>query len=377
MLKEQAKSPDLVLLAAVAAILVLGVLILSSASAQFSQSKYDDSYYLISHQLLMGILPGLVLGAAAYKIPLNFLRKSALYLLLGSIVLLTLIFIPGIGFSAGGAQRWIHIGFATLQPSEVLKPVFIIYLASWLASRFGDKNPLKKVTKQGFAGTLLAFLMVVGLIGILLIKQPDLSTFGIVVVSAFAMYFLAGTPLRHTVFMGALGLALLAALVLFEPYRLERLTSWLSPESDPLGKSFQSSQALIIVGSGGIFGQGLGSSSSKYTVLPELIGDSVFAPYAHEIGFTGCLLLVALFGIFAWRGFLIARASKEKFEYLIVCGIVVWICLQSMINISSTAGLIPLSGVPLPFVSYGGTAIAMELAAVGLVLNISRYGKQD
>jgi cell division protein FtsW len=213
------------------------------------------------------------------------------------------------------------------------------------------------------------------LIGALLVKQPDLSTFGIVALVAFGMYFLAGTPLKHTVFMVVLGLALLAALVVFEPYRLERFSSWLSPESDPLGKSFQSSQALIIVGSGGAFGQGLGSSSSKYTILPELIGDSVFAPYAHEIGFAGCFLLMALFSVFAWRGFLIARLSKGKFEYLVVCGIVIWICLQSMINIASTARLIPLSGVPLPFMSYGGTAIAMELAAVGLLLNISRQGR--
>ena len=376
MIKDQLKNPDFVLLASVAAIMVLGVLILSSASALLSQSKYHDSYYLIRHQLMMGILPGLILALAAYKVPLNFLRKVAPYLLLASVVLLVLIFVPSLGFSAGGAQRWIHLGFVTLQPSEVLKPIFIIYLASWLATRVGDINAFKKTVQKDFSSTLAAFLVVISLIGALLIKQPDLSTFGIVALVAIAMYFLAGTPLKHTVFIGIAGLSLLAALVAYEPYRFERFASWLSPESDPLGKSFQSSQALIIVGSGGALGQGLGSSSSKYTLLPELIGDSVFAPFAHEIGFAGCLLLMALFLVFAWRGLLIARQSRGKFEYLVACGIVIWICLQSIINISSTARLIPLSGVPLPFVSYGGTAIAMELAAVGLLLNISRQGRQ-
>jgi len=375
MVKDQTKSPDFFLLAAISAIMVLGVLILSSASALFSQSQYQDSYYLIRHQLVMGVLPGMILAVIAYKIPLIWLRKMAPFMLLGSVFLLIMIFIPGIGFSAGGAQRWIHLGFATIQPSEVLKPVFIIYLASWLAARFDDSKSYKKTVKKNFGSTFAAFLMVVSLIGALLIKQPDLSTFGIVALVAFGMYFLAGTPFRHSLFMIVAGVLLLTALVAFEPYRLERLSSWLSPQTDPLGKSFQSNQALIIVGSGGAFGQGLGSSSSKYTLLPELIGDSVFAPYSHEIGFVGCFLLMALFVLFAWRGFLIARLSRDKFENLIVSGIVIWICLQSVINISSTTGLIPLSGVPLPFISYGGTAVAMELAAIGLILNISRQGR--
>lgn len=374
MVKEQTKNPDLVFLATVAAITVLGILILSSASALLSQSENHDSYYIIKHQLVVGILPGLVLGLIGYKIPLEFLRKIAPILLLGAMALLVMIFIPGIGFSAGGAQRWINLGVTTVQPSEVLKPIFIIYLASWLAARMGDSSSSRKGAKYNLGSTLGVFLAVVGIIGILLIKQPDLSTFGIVALVAVGMYFLAGTPLKHTFLIVLTGILLLAGLVLFEPYRLERFSSWLSPESDPLGKSFQANQALIIVGSGGLFGQGLGSSSSKYTILPELIGDSIFAPYAHEIGFAGCVLLLALFIIFTWRGFLIARNSAGKFEYLVTSGIMIWICLQSIINISSTARLIPLSGVPLPFISQGGTAIAMELAAVGLILNISRYG---
>jgi len=372
MTKEQLKNPDFILLAAVATAAVLGVLILSSASALLSQSKYHDSYYLIRHQFMLGIIPGLIAAVAAYKVPMGYLRKGAPFLLLVSVLLLLLIFVPGIGFSSGGAQRWIHLGFATVQPSEVLKPIFIVYLASWLSSRMtGDAR--RRNDKKEFSATLGAFLLVMGSIGILLIKQPDLSTFGIVALTAFSMYFLAGTPLKHTFFMIIAGAALLLALVYFEPYRFERFSSWLSPESDPLGKSFQANQAMILVGSGGGFGQGFGSSSSKYNILPELIGDSVFAPYAQEVGFAGCLLLVGIFAVFAWRGFRVARLTQDKFEGLIASGITVWITLQAIINISSTLRIIPLSGVPLPFISYGGTAIAMELVAVGLLLNISRH----
>jgi cell division protein FtsW len=277
-----------------------------------------------------------------------------------------------VGVSLGGAQRWVYFGLTTVQPSEILKPIFIVYLASWLASRFSGGFG-KRGARKEFGQNLAAFLGVVGIIGFLLVKQPDLSTFGIIALTAFAMYFLADTPLRHTFFMVAVGAAMLLALVYFEPYRLVRLSSWLAPESDPMGTSFQANQALVIAGSGGAFGQGYGSSSSKYNLLPELIGDSVFAPFAQEVGFVGCVLLVAIFAVFAWRGFRIARLSPGKFEYLTASGVTVWITLQALINIFSTLRLIPLSGVPLSFISYGGTAIAMELVAVGLLLNISRH----
>jgi cell division protein FtsW len=374
MIKEQSKNPDFILLGAVATAVILGVLILSSASALLSQSKYQDSYYLIRHQLLLGIIPGLIAAAIAYKFPIDFLRKGAIFFLLTSVVLLLMIFVPHIGFSSGGAQRWVHLGFATVQPSEILKPIFIIYLASWLASRISRAAGRRNAKPESeFGNTLWAFLVLVGFIGFLLIKQPDLSTFGIVALTAFAMYFFADTPLKHTFFMIAVGGAILLALVYFEPYRLERFSSWMSPASDPLGKSFQANQALILSGSGSLFGEGFGSSSSKSSMLPEMIGDSVFAPYAQEVGFAGCILLVAIFAVFAWRGFRVARLSGDKFEYLVACGITVWITLQALINMSSTLRLIPLSGVPLPFISYGGTAVAMELAAVGLLLNISRH----
>ncbi len=374
MTREQRLKPDLIMLAAVAAAVVLGVMILSSASALLSQSKYHDSYYLIRHQIMMGILPGIVAGIAAYKIPLKLWRKLAPFFLLACVLFLVSVFIPGVGFSAGGAQRWINLGVATVQPSELLKLAFIVYLASWLASR-SERRSDKKKSGQMFGDTLAAFLLVVGVIGFLLIKQPDLSTFGVIALTAFIMYFLSGTPLKHSFFMVLAGIALLALLVCSESYRLDRLSSWLSPESDPLGKNFQSKQAMMLVGSGDVFGQGMGASSQKYSLLPELIGDSIFAPYAHEFGLVGGMALIAIFAVFAWRGFIIAKKSQNKFQYLAAFGITFWIVLQAMINISATIGLLPLSGIPLPFISYGGTAIAIELIAAGFLLNISRQPK--
>jgi cell division protein FtsW len=369
--QEQTRKPDFVLLAVVVIVLLLGAMILSSASAMMAQVKYGDSYYLIRHQLIFGILPGLLAGFLAYKIPLSYIRKLAPPLLLISIVLLFLVFVPGFGFAAGGAKRWIHLGFATIQPAEILKPVFILYLASWLASRTERKLPGKN-SKQEFQNTLAAFIIVMGLIGFLLLKQPDMSTFGIVALTAGVMYFLAGTPIKHSLFIIFAGLLSLAVLVWLAPYRADRLISWLSPESDPLGKGYQSGQALIVVGSGGIFGQGFGASSEKYTFLPELIGDSIFAPYAHELGFAGSAALIGIFAVFAWRGFAIVRRSRNKFESLAAAGITFWITVQAIINIAAAARMVPLGGIPLPFISYGGTAMIVELAAVGLLLNISR-----
>ncbi|HOX30473.1 MAG TPA: putative lipid II flippase FtsW [Candidatus Paceibacterota bacterium] len=370
MMKVENKVPDYFLLIAVISLLVIGVLILSSASAILSQAKFHNSYYLLVHQITNGIIPGLILGTVAYFMSLEKIRKVAPVCLLGTIVLMALVFVPGIGFSAGGAQRWLNFGTFTVQPSEILKPVFILYLASWLASK--TEKSQKKIAKKGFSETLMGFMAVVGLVGVFLIFQPDISTFGIITLTALCMYFLSGTPLKHTaliVFLGAIGLL---ALVALEPYRFDRLMSWLSPEMDPMGNNFQPNQALITVGSGGIFGQGFGASSQKAAHIPELIGDSVFAPYALEMGFVGCAVLIFLFSFFIWRGFKIAKFTEDKFSRLVVSGITFWIALQSLINIASTSRLIPLSGVPLPFISYGGTALMAELVAVGIMLNISK-----
>lgn len=377
MVKSRLRNPDFFLLAATGAILVFGILILSSASAQFSQLKFHNSFYLLQHQILMGIIPGLILGLIAYIIPIDKIRSLAPLLLLATVVLLVMVFIPGLGVQAGGAQRWVDLGFTSIQPSEILKLTFTLYLASWLSSRLEKNERARDGKKRGFSSTFWAFLIVVGIVGLFLILQPDISTFGIIALTALCMYFVSDTPLRHTFFIICLGVAALLMLVVVEPYRFDRFHAWMSPESDPMGKSFQSNQALIIVGSGGIFGQGFGSSSSKYAILPELIGDSIFAPYAQETGFVGCVMVISLFAFIVWRGFRISQKSEDNFSRLAAVGICFWIAFQSFINMASTARLIPLSGVPLPFMSYGGTAMMVELAAIGLLMNISRHRSYD
>lgn len=371
MIKDQAKKPDYVLLVITSALVIAGVLILSSASAVSSQAKFDNSYYLLTHQITNGIIPGLVAGLVAYCLGMERLRKLAPFLLLCTIVLLALVFFPGLGFKAGGAQRWVNIGIATVQPSEILKLTFVLYLASWLASKT-EKISVKKNKKKEFTQTLWGFLVVIGLIGVFLIAQPDISTFGIIATTAVCMYFLADTPIKHAFFIVAMGVICLLALIWLAPYRMDRFMAWLFPEIDPMGDSFQPNQALITAGSGGMFGQGFGASSQMAAHIPELIGDSVFAPYALETGFAGCSIIVALFVFFIWRSFRTAKLSEDKFSRLAVLGYTFWIAIQAFINISSTIRLIPLSGVPLPFISYGGTAMAVELAAVGIILCVSR-----
>ena len=314
----------------------------------------------------------MALAVVGYKIGSETIRKMAPLLLLLTLILMALVFVPGLGFRAGGAQRWINIGSVTLQPSEFLKLTFILYLASWLTAKTESAGG-KKNKKKEFGETLLPFFVVVGAVGVFLIAQPDISTFGIIGLTAFILYFFSDTPLRHSFLTVAIGAICLMALVWLEPYRVDRFMSWLFPEMDPMGSSFQPNQALITAGSGGAFGQGFGSSSLTAAHIPELIGDSIFAPYAMETGFAGCLILVLLFGFFFWRGFRIAKQTEDKFTRLTALGITFWIAVQTFINISSTIRLIPLSGVPLPFVSYGGSAILAELAAVGILLNASRH----
>jgi cell division protein FtsW len=375
MIKEEAKTPDYFLLLTVLSILVIGVLILSSASAVLSQAKFQNSYYLLIHQIVNGIVPGLVIGFIAYKMGLEKIRKFAPLCLLAVIILMALVFIPGIGFSAGGAQRWIKLGTFSLQPSEILKLSFILYLASWLASKT-EKASSKRNSKKGFGETFSGFIVVLGLVSVFLIFQPDISTLGIIACTSLCLYFLSGTPFKHTVLIVVMGAICLLGLVALEPYRLDRLKAWMSPEMDPMGQNFQPNQALITVGSGGAFGQGFGASSQKAAYLPELIGDSVFAPFALEMGFAGSVVLMLLFLFFVWRGFSIAKKTEDKFSRLAVLGITFWIAIQAVINIASTSRIIPLSGVPLPFISYGGTALMAELIAVGIMLNISKRSRQ-
>ena len=368
--------PDYFLLGIIVALVILGVLILASVSASFSQEKTGSPYSILLHQLIYGLIPGLILGFIAFRMPLSFFKKWAFLLILINIFLLALVFAPKIGMTLGGASRWLNLGIISFQPSELLKIIFILYLAAWLSRRNSSSaSAVSKKTEYGRnfnEKSFLPFLIVIGIVSLILILQPDISTLGIIVLTALAMYFIAYTPIWQTFFIVLAGIGGLIALVKFEPYRFNRLLVFLKPGTDPMGIGYQMKQVLITVGSGGIWGVGLGMSHQKFGFLPQSIGDSIFAIFAEETGFIGALILIFLFLIFAWRGFIVAKNAKDKFSQLLVSGITAWITLQALINIGSMTGLLPLTGIPLPFISYGGTALAVELAAMGILLNISR-----
>jgi len=355
----------------VAALLILGILVLVSISAVFSQEKFGKTTYYLSHQIIYGLFLGILLGFIAFKIPLSWFRKWAWPLVLLNLILMILVFIPGIGVVSGGAPRWLNLGFVSFQPSEFLKLSFILYLSAWLVRRT-KKNPHKK---NGDGFTLIPFLIVVGVIAFLLSCQSDISTLGVIIGVALLMYFSVITPLWHIILIVLIFSGGILVLIENASYRIKRILVFLGVENDPMGIGYQIKQALITVGSGGIFGLGLGRSK-QIGFLPQTMSDSIFAIYAEEMGFIGSLILVFLFLFFFWKVFKIAKSNSDKFSQLLAIGIGSWICIQALVNIGSMVGILPLTGIPLPFISYGGSHLIAELIGVGILLNISKTSKK-
>lgn len=364
-MRKITKKPDLILFLIIFLLIFSGILILGSVSASFSQQKIGSTSFFLNHQLLFGLLPGLVLAIGAFFISLKFLRKISVLLMLSSIILLGMVFLPIIGTNTGGATRWIFLGPLSFQPSELLKPMFILYIASWLATR-------TQKSKGGFKATFIPFAIIMGVISTFLILQPDIGTLGLISIIAVFMYFAAATPPWHILLMIGGGMVALTTLIKLAPYRISRIAVFLDPNLDPLGQGYQIKQALIGIGSGGLTGVGLGLSVQKFGFLPQPISDSIFAVFAEEAGFIGALALILLFVAFAWRGLWVAKQASDTFSKLTAIGIVSWISMQAFINISSMIGLLPLTGIPLPFISYGGSALVTGLIGMGLLLNISR-----
>ncbi|MCX6762355.1 MAG: putative peptidoglycan glycosyltransferase FtsW [Candidatus Moranbacteria bacterium] len=328
-MKPNKNKPDQILLTTIFALVLFGLVALSSAGIAISQSRFGDPYYFFKHQLLFGVLPGLILMYIVQKIDYHFWKKFAFLFFVINLVFLILVFIPGFGLNFQGASRWIFEGF-------------------------------------------VPFLAILGVVGFLIIKQPDMGTLGVTVLIAMAMYFMSGARIQHLSMMLGLGALSFLALVKFESYRMSRLLVFLHPELDPRGIGYQINQALLAIGSGGIFGLGLGHSRQKFNYLPEPVGDSIFAIISEEIGLIGAMALVILFVVFAMRGLKIAKNAPDTFGKLIAIGITSWIIFQALVNIAAISGLIPLTGVTLPFISYGGTSIVFLMIGVGILLNISR-----
>lgn len=352
------------LLFVVLLLIAFGLAMIASAGIAYSRSRFGDSYYFFKHQFFYGVLPGFFILYITQKINYNFWKKIAFPFFILSIILLILVFVPGVGSKVYGASRWLQLGPFSFQPSEMLKLSIIIYLSAWLESR------TEKV--KDFYEGLIPFLAIVGVVSFLLEKQPDMGTLGVIIFIAMSIFFISGARLSHMFLIFISGFAALGLLIKFESYRMDRFLVFLHPELDPRGIGYQINQALLAIGSGGIFGVGLGHSLQKFNYLPEPVGDSIFAIIGEELGMVGILILILLFLALAVIGFRIAKNAPDRFSQLAAVGITSWITFQAFINISAISGLIPLTGIPLPFISYGGTSLVFLLAGIGVMLNISK-----
>jgi len=364
--KEKQKT-DQIFKGIVFLLLVFGLVMIASAGVMLSKTKFGDEYYFFKHQLINGVIPGLIALSIVQRINYNFWRKVAVPFFFVSLIFLGLVFIPSIGGRFQGASRWIDLGFISFQPSEMMKLALILYLAVWIESR-------GKKIRDFFEGTI-PFLAILGLVGILIILQPDVGTLGVIAFSSLAMFFVSGVPLKYLGAIFLSGILLVAILVKVEPYRMNRLTTFLNPEHDPLGIGYQVKQAKIAVGSGGIFGLGLGKSRQKFNYLPEPVGDSIYAITAEELGMIGATGVALGFLLLALRGFRIASKAPDVFSQMVVVGIVSWIAFQAFVNMGAIISLMPLTGIPMPFVSYGSTSLIFSLVGAGIVLSVSRQSK--
>lgn len=359
---------DKTLLIITGLLVIVGFFIFTSASLGLLARDGASFTSVAFSQIVFGIIGGSTAMFFSSTIHYRIWRKYAIYVFLASIALTLLVFVPGLGFSHGGATRWISLGSFTLQPSEVLKIGFIIYMATWLSG-------VHKKIESWRHGTL-PFFAITGAVGFIMLLQPDTDTFVIMGMAATAMFITAGGKWSHVITIGVAALMMIILLAFMRPYIKDRIMTFIDPNLDPQGSGYQIKQSLIAIGSGQITGRGFGQSIQKFEYLPEPIGDSVFAVYSEEFGFLGSTLLIALMTAFALRGYKIAARATDLFGMLLVVGIMTTIIAQAFLNIAAMVALVPLSGLPLPFISHGGTSLLVTLGAVGLVLNVSKYQRR-
>lgn len=364
LIKSQGES-DRVLKIILFLLLGVGLMAIASAGVSYGNVRFGDPYYFFKEQLI-GLIVGVALLFVYERIPYTLWKKLVLPIFLTALGLLVLVFVPGFGTTVYGAARWVDLGIISFQPSEVMKLAIILYLAAWL-SRRGERH-----TRDLYEG-FLPFLMILMVVGFLIIKQPDTGTLGLIFCISLAIFFVSGASLVHLFGLVLGALAFLAILIKIAPYRMQRFLVFLNPEHDPLGAGYQMTQALLAIGTGGWFGVGLGHSRQKFNYLPEPVTDSIFAVLSEEVGLFGVAIVILLFTAFLWRGIYIAKHAPDMFGRLLATGITAWVVCQAFINIAAISGLIPLTGIPLPFISFGGTSLAILMAAVGILLNVSRH----
>lgn len=361
------KKVDMLFLLVVLALTIGGFFIFSSASLGLLARTQSLFKSVTVNQAIFGLIGGSIAMFITSKIPYRFWKIYSLYIFIIAIIAMILVFIPHVGFEHGGAKRWIDLGFINFQPSEIFKVAFVIFFASWLSN-------VKTKVKTVKYGTI-PFIILIVIAAVLLLAEPDTATFGVIIFTGLIMYVIAGARWRDLLMICGAGLIGLIILAFTRPYVMDRISTFLHPANDPTGSGYQIQQSQIAIGSGGLTGRGFGQSVQKFNFLPEPIGDSIYAVAAEEFGFVGSVTIIFLYIFFAFRGLKIATRAPDTFGGLLATGIVILIITGSLINISSMLGIIPLSGIPLLFVSHGGTALFFTLAEAGIVLNISRYMK--
>ncbi len=362
-------APDYYVIVSFFALIVLGLIALFSASYFTACQKFNDCYFYLKHQLFFGLLPGLVVFLFFYFFDYRRFRKISFVLFILTLFLLAAVLSPAVGLTKGDARRWIQVGNFVFQPSEIVKLSFLIYLTAWLAQ---NKNKIRS-----FKMIFIPFIIILGIVSLLIVLQPDIGTLSVIVAAALAVYFIAGAPWRYILFLVIGLVAVLVILVISAPYRLERIITFLKPEIDPGGIGYHINQAILAVGSGGIFGRGLGHSFQKIYYLPEVISDSIFAVMAEEFGFILISLVVFLYFYLAYRVFRLVKLCPDDFGQLLAAGIGFWFILQTIINMGAMLGLLPLTGIPLPFIGYGGSNMVIFFAAFGIIVNISRHAPEN
>lgn len=351
-------------------IIIFGLVILSSASAVIGFQKFGDANYYLKHQLIYGIFLGLIGMYLASRIDYHWWQKVSFAFLILTVIFLFLVLIPGIGFEFGGARRWVNLGGIIFQPTEIAKLSFLLYLGTWLSKKKKEKE------MNSFTYGLIPFLILVGMITFLVMMQPDLGTMTVIAAISVAVYFLAGANLKHLALIFLIAVVLFGLLVQIEPYRAARFTVFLNPELDPQGIGYHVNQALLAIGSGGIFGLGLGHSRQKYNYLPEVASDSIYCVIAEELGLIFSVLILGLYLIVLNRGLFIARRAPDDFGKLVAGGITIWVAFQAVVNIGGMISILPMTGITLPLISYGSSSATSVMIALGILINISKQTRE-
>jgi len=358
--------PDYALLALTAVLTITGLIAVYSASFVIGLARFGDPQYYVIRQGVWACF-GLVLMVAAMRTDYRLYQKYAVPIMLATVVALTAVLI--IGVEGGGARRWLGVGEFTIQPAEFAKLTVTLYIAAWLASK-GDNI-------RTFGQGLAPFVVIISAVGVLIMLEPSLGTTFIILSITVTMFWVAGASLMQMVTLGVTGSIAIAILATVAGYRMDRLMAFFNAELDPLGNGFQTLQALQALGNGGLNGLGLGASRGKFFYIPESHTDGVFAIIGEELGFIATCAVLSLYIILMVRGYQVARRSRDDFGMLVATGITTWITIQALLNIGGITRVIPLTGVPLPFLSFGGNALAAVLLGMGVLINISRYRVEE